>query len=180
MFRRMRLDSAGVTRDRSDPFEWNGTIYPCRAGCHWRVSYEGLRKIGERGRLTATENGSLSWKRYEEDVPGRPINAIWTDTPGTQDKQYVVETPPKVLERCILMTTNPGNLILDLTCGSGAMPFQAETWGRRWIAIDVAQVSIAVAPGTAHHQHLPLPHAQGLSRGSQAGPRDGTRAPAAG
>ena len=87
----------------------------------------------------------MTWKRYEEEVPGRPINAFWTDTPGTQDKQYVVETPPKVLERCLLMTTDPGDLVLDLTCGSGAMPFQAETWGRRWIAIDVAQVSIAIA-----------------------------------
>jgi adenine-specific DNA-methyltransferase len=92
-----------------------------------------------------TDNSKLTWKRYEEEVPGRPINAIWTDTPGTQDKQYVVETPPKVLERCIVMTTDPGDLVLDLTCGSGAMPFQAETWGRRWIAIDVAQVSIAIA-----------------------------------
>ena len=64
---------------------------------------------------------------------------------GARDKQYVVETPPKVLERCLLMTTDPGDLVLDLTCGSGAMPFQAETWGRRWIAIDVAQVSIAIA-----------------------------------
>ena len=61
------------------------------------------------------------------------------------ERQYVVETPPKVLERCLLMTTDPGDLVLDLTCGSGAMPFQAETWGRRWIAIDVAQVSIAIA-----------------------------------
>ena len=60
------------------------------------------------------------------------------------DKQYVVETPPKILERCLLMTTDPGDLVLDLTCGSGAMPFQAEKWGRRWIAVDVAQVSIAI------------------------------------
>ena len=145
VFRRMRLDSSGVTKEGSSPFEWNGVIYPCRAGSHWRVSYEGLHQIGKQGRLTASENGGLSWKRYEEDVPGRPLNAIWHDTPGTQDKQYVVESPPKVLERCILMTTDPGDLVLDLTCGSGAMPFQAETWGRRWIAVDVAQVSIAIA-----------------------------------
>ena len=75
----------------------------------------------------------------------RSLNAIWENSGVIADKQYVVETPPKVLERCILMTTDPGDLALDLTCGSGAMPFQAETWGRRWIAIDVAQVSIAIA-----------------------------------
>ena len=77
--------------------------------------------------------------------PGRQINAIWENSGVVVDKQYIVETPATVLERSILMTTDPGDLVLDLTCGSGAMPFQAETWGRRWIAIDVAQVSIAIA-----------------------------------
>ena len=144
-FRRMRLDSAHTsTTGRSEPFEWQGKTYPCPAGGQWRVSHEGLRQIAETGRMVITDNNQLTWKRYENEVPGRHINAIWTDTGASQDKQYVVETPPKVLERCILMTTDPGDLILDLTCGSGAMPFQAETWGRRWIAVDVAQVSIAI------------------------------------
>ena len=92
-----------------------------------------------------TPNGGLRWRKYEEEFPGKYITAVWEDTAPPQVKQYVVETPPKVLERCLLMTTDPGDLVLDLTCGSGAMPFQAETWGRRWIAIDVAQVSIAIA-----------------------------------
>ena len=102
---------------------------------------------------------------------GDTINAIWTDTRGNQDKQYVVETPGKVLERCLLMATDPGDLVLDLTCGSGAMPFQAEKWGRRWIAVDVAQVSIAITRETAHHQHLSLSHPQGLARRREARPR---------
>ena len=119
--------------------------YPCPSNSHWRVSLRGLQEIGESNRLISSSEGYLSWKRYEDEVPGRYINAIWDSTPGNNNKQYVVETPPKVLERCILMTTDPGDLVLDLTCGSGALPFQAETWGRRWIAIDVAQVSIAIA-----------------------------------
>ena len=119
--------------------------FPCPQGGQWRVSLRGLHAIGLQGRFSETSSDSLRWKRYEEDMPGRHINAIWTDLRGARDKQYVVETPPKVLERCLLMTTDPGDLVLDLTCGSGAMPFQAETWGRRWIAIDVAQVSIAIA-----------------------------------
>ena len=160
IFQRERLDSSGP--GRADPFLWQGTEYYCHAGGHWRVSHEGLETLAQSDRLVVTPNGGLRWKKYEDELPGRHINAIWTDTPGNQDKQYVVETPPKVLERCILMTTDPGDLVLDLTCGSGAMPFQAETWGRRWIAVDVAQVSIAIARGEAHHQHLPLPHAQGL------------------
>ena len=118
--------------------------YPCPAGSQWRVSLRGLHVIGQQNRFTATSAESLRWKRYEDEIPGRYINAVWTDIQGAREKQYVVETPPKVLERCLLMTTDPGDLVLDLTCGSGAMPFQAETWGRRWIAVDVAQVSIAI------------------------------------
>ena len=131
IFQRERLDSSGA--GRSDPFLWQGTEYYCHAGGHWRVSHEGLETLAKSDRLVVTPNGGLRWRKYEDELPGRHINAIWTDTPGNQDKQYVVETPPKVLERCILMTTDPGDLVLDLTCGSGAMPFQAETWGRRWI-----------------------------------------------
>ena len=145
IFRRMPLLSLHTsTTGRSEPFEWQGKTYTCPAGSHWRVSHEGLRQIAETDRMVITDNNQLTWKRYEDEVPGRHINAIWTDTAPTQDKQYVVETPPKVLERCLLMTTDPGDLVLDLTCGSGAMPSQAEKWGRRWIAVDVAQVSIAI------------------------------------
>ena len=119
--------------------------YPCPPDTHWRVSLRGLHAIGMMGRFSETSPGSVRWKHYEDETPGTHINAIWNSIRPTQEKQYVVETPPKVLERCLLMTTDPGDLVLDLTCGSGAMPFQAETWGRRWIAIDVAQVSIAIA-----------------------------------
>ena len=119
------------------------TIYKCPANSQWRVSHRGLYALHQLGRLN--EGNNIQWKHYEDEVLGRSLNAIWENSGVVADKQYVVETPPKVLERCILMTTGPGNLVLDLTCGSGAMPFQAETWGRRWIAIDVAQVSIAIA-----------------------------------
>ena len=117
--------------------------YPCPSGSQWRVSLRGLHAIGQRGRLTLGRN--IQWKFYEDEIPGVAVNAIWENSGRVTDRQYVVETPPKVLERCLLMTTDPGDLILDLTCGSGAMPYQAEKWGRRWIAVDVAQVSIAIA-----------------------------------
>ena len=146
LFRRMGLISSHPSNTgRSEPFTWDGKNYHCPIGNQWRVSHEGLQRLGELGRLIAPESGTLSWKRYENEVPGRYLNAMWNDTAPPQVKQYVVETPPEVLERCLLMTTDPADLVLDLTCGSGAMPFQAETWGRRWIAIDVAQVSIAIA-----------------------------------
>ena len=119
--------------------------YKCNGDNQWRVSHRGLQILAEKNRLVSTSTGNLQWKRREEEIPGARIDAIWPNMHGAQYKQYVVETPPKVLERCLLMTTDPGDLVLDLSCGSGAMPFQAETWVRRWIAVDVAQVSIAIA-----------------------------------
>ena len=146
LFRRMGLISSHPSNTgRSETFTMDGKTYHCPIGNQWRVSHDGLQRLGDLGRLIASEGGTLSWKRYEQEVPGRHLNAMWNDTAPPQVKQYVVETPPQVLERCLLMTTDPGDLVLDITCGSGAMPFQAETWGRRWIAIDVAQVSVAIA-----------------------------------
>ena len=141
------------------------TVYRCPANSHWRVSHRGLHALARMGRLTEGKN--IRWKYYENEVPGRQINAIWENSGVVVDKQYIVETPATVLERCLLMTTDPGDLVLDLTCGSGAMPFQAETWGRRWIAIDVAQVSIAIARERLITKplfvvDLSFPHAQGL------------------
>ena len=145
LFQSMGLISSQTsTTGRSEPFQWRGTTFQCPAGNHWRVSHEGLRNLDHTNRLVASPNGGLRWKKYEDEFPGKYVHAMWEDAAPPQIKQYVVETPPKVLERCILMTTDPGDLVLDLTCGSGAMPFQAEKWCRRWIAVDVAQVSIAI------------------------------------
>ena len=139
------LSSNTSTTGRSDPLEWHGKTYHCPPGNHWRVSRQGIDTLGKANRLVTTPNGGLRWRKYDDEFPGKYITAVWENTAPPQVKQYVVETPPKVLERCILMTTDPGDIVLDLTCGSGAMPFQAETWGRRWIAVDVSQVSIAIA-----------------------------------
>ena len=117
-------------------------VFKCPPNSQWRVSHRGLHQLNMQGRLTTGRN--IQWKLYENDLPGVGLNAIWENSGRVTDKQYIVETPPVVLERCILMTTDPGDLVLDLTCGSGALPHQAETWGRRWIAVDVSQVSIAI------------------------------------
>ena len=117
-------------------------LFKCPPTRQWTVSHRGLHSLNNQGRLTTGNN--IQWKFYEDDLPGIGQNAIWENSGRVTNKQYVVETPPKVLERCLLMTTDPGDLVLDLTCGSGAMPYQAEQWGRRWIAVDIAQVSIAI------------------------------------
>src|SRR5439155_4561735 len=97
-------------------------------------------------RVRAREN-SLGYVRYLDDFPVYAITSSWTDTaiagrPG--DKVYVVQTSPKVLERCLLMTTDPGDLVLDPTCGSGTTAFVAEQCGRRWITVDTSRVALAL------------------------------------
>ncbi|WP_419924937.1 site-specific DNA-methyltransferase [Candidatus Poriferisocius sp.] len=121
-----------------------GVISPPDGGEEWQC---GLDRLAELNRLHGTgENGSLGWKQYEDEVPGRKLNDIWHKTAQLgKSKRYVVQTATSLIERCILMSTDPGDLVLDPTCGSGVTPHIAEQWGRRWIGIDVGRVSIAVA-----------------------------------
>ena len=121
IYRRMPLDSQGAsTTGRSDPYEWNGRVFRCSRDGHWRVSPEGLDRLGEIGRLEALEGqSSLMWKRYEDEVPGRRINNIWAAPMSPTDKRYVVQTATKAIQRCILMTTDPGDLVLDPTLWLG-------------------------------------------------------------
>ena len=148
LFRRMPLASPGVSATgRSDPYEWNGATYPCPPNEHWRVSQpEGLDRLAELNRLVTSEGGGvLSWKRYENEVPGRNINNLWAKNMAPNDMHYVVETAESVVERCLLMSTDPGDLVLDLTCGSGTTAYVAEKWGRRWITTDCSAVAVSLA-----------------------------------
>jgi adenine-specific DNA-methyltransferase len=91
---------------------------------------------------------TVSYKRYFEDYAVKPITSVWLDTGVsgfTSEKLYVVQTLPEVIQRCILMTTDPGDLVLDPTCGAGTTAFAAEQWGRRWITIDTSRVALALA-----------------------------------
>ena len=105
-----------------------------------------MDRLSELNRLEAREGqSSLMWKRYEDEVPGRRINNVWAAPMSPKDKRYVVQTDTKAIQRCILMTTDPGDLVLDVTCGSGTTAHVAEQWGRRWIVCDTSRVAIAVA-----------------------------------
>ena len=147
IYRRERLTSQGwSTTGRSEPYEWNGVRYDCPADRHWGVSPEGLDRLAELNRLDGTgSKGGLHWKWYEDETPGRRINNIWHRQLSERDRRYVVQTAVTVLERCLLMTTDPGDLVLDPTCGSGTTAQTAERWGRRWITCDTSTVSVAVA-----------------------------------
>ena len=145
LFRRMSLTSQQEsTTGRSEPFTWKNVRYDCPKDRHWSVSHDGLRRLGELNRLISTSGGELSWKRYADEVPGRKINNIWHTQMSPSDKHFIVETAESVIERCMLMATDPGDLVLDPTCGSGTTAFVAERWGRRWITTDINPVQISL------------------------------------
>jgi len=120
-------------------------ISPASGG--WKTNVAGMARLVAAGRVAARQN-SLGYVRYLADFPAIAVNSMWDDTviagrPG--DKIYVVQTSTKIVERCLLMTTDPGDLVLDPTCGSGTTAYVAEQWGRRWITIDTSRVALALA-----------------------------------
>ncbi len=112
----------------------------------FKTNIKGLKTLAPAGRLEGG-GSTLNYIRYLDDFPAFPINNLWTDTGSTVggEKIYIVQTALTIVQRCILMTTDPGDLVLDPTCGSGTTAFTAEKWGRRWITIDTSRVSLALA-----------------------------------
>ena len=110
----------------------------------WKTDKQGLDRLGSARRLVISGN-QLSYKRYFDDFVVYPMTTNWTDTAGATNQKYVVETSTKVIQRCVLMTTDPGDLVLDPTCGSGTTAYVAEQWGRRWITVDTSRVALALA-----------------------------------
>lgn len=144
IWRSYPLTSDGFRETTTVPFEFNRKIYHPGQNRHWGVTIEELARVGRAGRLL-TNTGQVNLKRYFEDFPVIPLSSYWDDLGGTSNRVYVVETNRKVIERCILMTTSPGDLILDPTMGSGTIAYVAEQWGRRWITIDTSRVALALA-----------------------------------
>jgi adenine-specific DNA-methyltransferase len=141
------LMSSGESETGSQPFNFNGNQYFPAKGTHWKTHKEGLKKLASINRLIGV-NKTLAFKRFENDFPYITFDNVWSDTLQSTfaiEKLYVVQTTLKVLERCILMTTDPGDLVLDPTCGSGTTAFVAEQWGRRWITIDTSRIALNIA-----------------------------------
>lgn len=130
------------------PFKFENKTYEPGANAHWKANYpNGMQRLADAGRIHVARN-SIQYRRYADDFPYTEIGNIWTDTTTgsfLDRKIYVVQTGVKVVSRCILMTTDPGDLVLDPTCGSGTTAYVAEQWGRRWITIDVSRVPLALA-----------------------------------
>lgn len=110
----------------------------------WATTLDGMERLKKIGRLQRSGN-SVEYILYHDDYPVTTFNSVWIDTAATSDKRYVVQTANKIIERCILMTTDPGDLVLDPTCGSGTTAFVAEQWGRRWITIDTSRIALNIA-----------------------------------
>ncbi|WP_292515309.1 site-specific DNA-methyltransferase [Mesorhizobium sp.] len=140
------LVSQGATASPSE-FNFVGRKWTPPANQHWKTNLAGMAKLGKAGRIHVASN-SLRFIRLASDFGLKAWTNFWTDTATgnfTEDKFYVVQTGAKVIERCLLMTTDPGDLVLDPTCGSGTTAYVAEQWGRRWITLDTSRVSLALA-----------------------------------
>jgi len=146
IFKRSALESSGFTPSCVFPFKFEGQTFLPRGGKSWRTNREGMDSLARQHRLFVL-GSKLYFKLYFQDFAYTSLVNTWTDTVGgfADTKVYVVQTHPKIIQRCVLMTTDPGDLVLDPTCGSGTMAYVAEQWGRRWITCDTSRVAIALA-----------------------------------
>ena len=139
--------SSGATEEGSKPYWLDGVIYKPATGTHWKTTLMGLDRLRHAERLMGV-GSTLTYKRYEDDFPLVAYHTVWDDTLQSTfaiEKLYAVQTASEVIERCILMTTDPGDLVFDPTCGSGTTAWCAEKWGRRWITCDTSRVALAIA-----------------------------------
>ena len=138
------LISQGFSATLSAPLTVEGREFRPGASSHWKTTISGMGRLSLACRVAVTGK-TIAYKRYFGDFPVMMVNSIWEDIGADADKSYVVQTPTAAIRRCILMTTDPGDLVLDPTCGSGTTGYVAEQWGRRWITIDTSRVALALA-----------------------------------
>ena len=130
-------------------FKWRGGEFTPGNGT-FKTTKGGLERLGMAGRLTASSRGKLNYVRFQDDFGAAIVGNLWNDISGavqsrSDPKVYVVQTSTRLVERCLLLATDPGDLVLDPTCGSGTTAYVAEQWGRRWITIDTSRVALALA-----------------------------------
>ncbi|THJ22478.1 MAG: site-specific DNA-methyltransferase [Nitrospira sp. CG24D] len=146
LYRLDNLTSQGFRQFTTVEFDFKGKRYHPGAERNWKTTVDGLKRLVSLNRLEATTG--LYYVRLWNDFPVSPLDNNWDDTGiagFASDKLYVVQTNTKVVDRCLLMTTDPGDLVLDPTCGSGTTAYVAEQWGRRWITADTSRVPLALA-----------------------------------
>ena len=145
LFKRSALESSGYTKSCTFPFEFEGETFNPRRGKSWRTNPDGMQQLLRKHRLFKLGQ-KLYFKLFYLDFPFSSLLNSWSDTVAgySEGKLYVVQTHNKVVQRCMLMTSDPGDLVLDPTCGSGTTAYVAEQWGRRWISVDTSRVPLAL------------------------------------
>ena len=138
-----KLFSTGYTSTCFYDFYFNGRTIK-KGTKSWRTTQQGMSRLIQSGRIHSNGKNPGYVLKFS-DFPMRAIDHLWNDSGGASDMVYVVQTSTKIIQRCMLMTTDPGDLVIDPTCGSGTTAFVAEQWGRRWITIDNSRVSLALA-----------------------------------
>ncbi|HXR04814.1 MAG TPA: site-specific DNA-methyltransferase, partial [Verrucomicrobiae bacterium] len=152
IYRMQTLASQAMGRSKGEgaaswfPVSFQGNTIRPSMSSRWKTNETGMARLKAANRLEASGT-TISYVRFHGDFPVFPVTDLWVDTQSgsAMDKTYVVQTSQKIVERCILMTTDPGDLVLDPTCGSGTTATVAEQWGRRWITIDTSRVALALA-----------------------------------
>ncbi|KXK51221.1 MAG: DNA methylase, partial [Chlorobi bacterium OLB5] len=143
-FRLISLNAPSFSENSVFPVEFRGKVYnPPYNGC-WIVSKDKLELLIKQNRIT-TEGGSLVYKLYFDDFPFKKVTNLWADLATSYQKYYVVQTNSIVIEKCMAMVSDPGDLVMDITCGSGTTAFVGEQLGRRWITCDTSRVAITLA-----------------------------------
>jgi len=138
------LISSGVRTNTTAAWSFRGLSFHSGATSNWKTSLTGLDRLSRAGRIDVRTT-TVAYVRYIDDFAAYPMANIWTDVAGAAGIVYVVQTSTTIVQRCILMATDPGDLVLDPTCGSGTSAYVAEQWGRRWITIDTSRVALALA-----------------------------------
>lgn len=143
VFRLDNLISQGFSSALSQEFIFQGKTYLPGKASHWKTTSDGLRRLYASNRISSTGR-ALAYRRKFNDFQLMMVNSIWQDVGADSEKTYVVQTPTAAIRRCILMTTDPGDIVFDPTCGSGTTAYVAEQWGRRWITADTSRVALAL------------------------------------
>jgi adenine-specific DNA-methyltransferase len=138
------LTSGAFRENTTVPYTFGGQVFHPGPNACWKTTSEGLDRL-TRARRIQKAGRTLRYVRYLDDFPAHEVTNVWDDVAGAAAKVYVVQTSTSVIERCVLMTTDPGDLVFDPTCGSGTTPYVAEQWGRRWITCDTSRVAVTLA-----------------------------------
>lgn len=169
VFSSENLMSGGATPSCIFDFEFRNSTFSAIRGKSWKTNRNGMARLSKAGRLLPLGDQRLYFKTFFDEYAITKLTNLWDDTRGEMDLSYIVQTQEQIVQRCLLMTTEPGDLVLDPTCGSGTTAAVAEKWGRRWITCDTSRVAVTLAKQrlmTASYDYFELkyPH-EGLKGG---------------